>query len=135
MNPDELWTQPWMGELLIGIITLYIIWQLLQRYGHSKLEPFSIVVFFGALLLCAFSMNANGITVGIAILLLGFAGSNRVLLGLGIVSLLFYISSYYYLLDATLLDKSQTLFIIGFVMLSLRWLLLRKMPGRGKQNV
>lgn len=130
MVHDGLWTQPWMGELLIGIITLYIIWQLLQRYGHAKLDPFSIAVFLGALLLCAFSMQANGITVGIAILLLGFAGSNRVLLGLGVVSLLFYMSSYYYLLDATLLDKSQTLFIIGLVMLSLRWLIHRKMPSK-----
>ena len=51
------------------------------------------------------------------------------LLGLGIASLLFYISSYYYLLDATLFAKAQTLLIVGLVLLAVRWLMVRIMPG------
>ncbi len=71
-------------------------------------------------------------TAGMVVMLLGFAGGNRVLLGLGIVSLLFYISSYYYLLDATLLAKAQILLIVGLVLLAVRWLLLHPIPG-GKE--
>ena len=112
----------------MGVVTLYVVWHLLQRYGQSISERLSITALLGTLLLCAVSMEVQGITVGMVIILLGFAGANRVLLGLGIVSLLFYISSYYYLLDATLLDKSQTLLIVGLVLLIVRWLMLRILP-------
>ncbi|MDX8395649.1 MAG: DUF4401 domain-containing protein [Mariprofundaceae bacterium] len=127
-HPYEVWTQPWMGEVLISMVTLYVVWQLLQRYRHSVSETFSRLVLFGTLIVCAASMEANGITVGIMILLLGFAASNRMLLGLGVTSLLFYVSSYYYLLEATLLSKSMTLFALGLIMLLSRWLMLRIMP-------
>jgi len=59
---------------------------------------------------------------------LGYAGSNRVLQGLGITSLLFYISSYYYLMETTLLAKSQTLLVVGLVLLMIRWLLPYILP-------
>ena len=110
------------------MVTLYVVWHLLQRYGQAISERLSITALLGTLLLCAVSMEVQGITVGMFIILLGFAGANRVLLGLGIVSLLFYVSSYYYLLDATLLAKSQTLLIVGLVLLILRWLMLRILP-------
>lgn len=131
-NQPELWVQPWMGEVLAGVVTLYVVWQLLQRWGQAISGRLAITALMGTLLLCAVSMEAKGITVGMVIMLLGFAGGNRVLLGLGIVSLLFYISSYYYLLDTTLLAKAQTLLIVGLVLLAVRWLMLRITPG-GKE--
>ena len=79
-------------------------------------------------MLCLVSLEARGITVGLMILLLGFANSNRVLMGLGIIGLLFYISTYYYLLDTTLLNKSLSLLVIGAVLLAWRWSLLRFIP-------
>lgn len=123
-NQAAVWVQPWMGEVLAGAVTLYIVWQLLNRSGHFVSRNLSIMAILGTLLLCAASMKAQGITVGIVVILLGFAGSNRVLLGLGITSFLFYISAYYYLLDATLLAKSQTLFIVGLILLTLRWIMV-----------
>ncbi len=126
---------PWMGELLAGAVTLYVVWQILRRLRHGLSEPITIAALLGAALLAAVSMQAHGVTVGMLILVLGFAGSNRVLMGLGIISLLFYISSYYYLLHATLLEKSQTLLIIGLVLFAARWLLLHLAPeGRGVQH-
>jgi uncharacterized membrane protein len=127
-NQPELWVQPWMGEVLAGAVTLYVVWQLLQRHGQAISERLAIMALLSTLLLCAVSMEARGLTVGMVIMLLGFEGGNRVLLGLGIVSLLFFISSYYYLLDETLLAKAQTLLIVGLVHLTVRWLMLRIMP-------
>ena len=124
-NQLELLIKPWVGEVLIGVVTLYVVLRLLQRYGRGFSDRLSITVLLGTLILCAVSMKVQGITVGMVIMLLGFAGANRVLLGLGIVSLLFYISSYYYLLDATLLAKSQSLLIVGLVLLIVRWLMQR----------
>lgn len=131
-HPD-LWVRPWMGEAVAGVATLFVVWRLLQRQGQALVSRLAVTALAGTVVLCAVSMEARGITVGMVIILLGFAGGNRVLLGLGIASLLFYISSYYYLLDATLLAKSQTLLVTGLVLLILRWLLVRLMSGRGKE--
>jgi uncharacterized membrane protein len=128
LNQSGLWTKVWLGEVLIGAVTLYVVWHLLRRYNQTISARLSLTALLGALLLCAVSMKVQGITIGMVIMLLGFSGSNRVLLGLGITSLLFYISSYYYLLDMTLLDKSQSLFIIGLVLLIIRWLMLHILP-------
>ena len=124
-RPSELLVQPWMGDVLAGAVTLYVVWQLLRRRGMAISEWLSIAALLGTALLSAVSIEAQGITVGVVVLLLGFAGGNRVLLGLGIASLLFYISSYYYLLDATLLAKAQTLFVAGLILLATRWAMLR----------
>lgn len=130
----DLWIQPWMGELLAGAVMLYVVWHILRRLGHSLTEPITIAALIGTTLLAVASMEAQGITVGMLILLLGFAGSNRILMGLGTISLLFYISAYYYLLDTTLLDKAQTLLIVGLLLLAARWLLLRMIPANGEKQ-
>ena len=130
----EVWMQPWMGEVLAGVVTLYVVWQLLQRYGQGLSGQLAITALLGTLLIGAVSLEARGITVGMVIVLLGFIGGNRVLQGLGVLSLLFYVSSYYYLLDATLFAKAQTLLILGLVLLAVRWLLLRVFPATREIN-
>ncbi len=129
-NQSEFWATTWLGEILIGAVTLYLVLHLLQRYNQTIFSRLSITALLGALLLCGVSMEVQGITVGMVIMLLGFSCANRVLLGLGIISLLFYISSYYYLLDTTLLDKSQSLFIVGLALLIIRWVMLHILPGK-----
>jgi uncharacterized membrane protein len=122
------WAQPWLGELMIGVVTLYLVWSLLQKYEQPLKGRLSIITLFAILLICAVSITVQGITVGIAIVCLGYFCANRILLGLGIVSLLFYISSYYYLLDMTLMDKSLSLLIVGLILLFVRWLLSKVFP-------
>jgi len=124
-HQGEFSIQPWMGEVLAGAALVYVVWNLLQRHKHYLSDRLSIIVLVTSLVLSLVSVEANGITVGLVIVILGFAAGNRILLGLGVVSLLFYISSYYYLLDHTLLEKSQTLFFIGLALLIIRWVLLR----------
>lgn len=127
-----LWAQPWLGETIIGAVTIYVVWRLLQRYGQPIKSRQSMVALLATLLVCAISMQVQGITVGMVIVCLGFFGSNRVLAGLGIISLLFYISSYYYLLDTTLLNKSRSLVVVGLVLLFVRWFMLRIVPAQSK---
>ena len=125
---QEFFVHPWLGELMIGAVTLYVVWNLLQRYGQPVKGRLSITTLLATLLICALSMNVQGITVGMVIICFGFFCANRVLLGLGIGSLLFYISSYYYLLDTTLMEKSQYLLVVGLILLFVRWLMLRIFP-------
>lgn len=119
------WVPPWVGEILAGAVMIYVVWRLLRRRGKALSKPLSIGILIGALLFWGVSLESHGLSAGLMIILLGFGGSNRVLLGLGIAALLFYISSYYYLLETTLLFKSETLLMVGVVLLTLRWLMLR----------
>ena len=119
------WVPPWVGEMLAGAVMLYVVFKLLQRLGLRLADPVAMIALLGTLLFCGVSLEAYGITAGMTIILLGFAGSNRVLLELGIAALLFYMSSYYYLLEKTLLYKSGTLLLVGVVLLAVRWLMMR----------
>jgi uncharacterized membrane protein len=123
-HQTELLVSPWIGELLVAAVTLFVVWNILQRYNQAMFAPVPIMALLGTLLLCAASTQIQGITVGMVIMLLGFVGVNRTLLSLGIASLLFFISCYYYFLNTTLLDKSLTLLTVGLVLLAVRWLML-----------
>ena len=118
------WAKPWIGEVLSCTILLFVVWQLLKMYKVAMNSAIALVALASALVIGIASLEANGITVGLMIILLGFSASNRTLMGLGVVSLLFYVSSYYYLLDATLLEKSATIALIGVTLLLIRWALV-----------
>jgi len=115
--------KPWMGEVLCSVVLIFVVWQLLARYRVAIPGRFAHIVLAGSLLLSLASLKAPGISVGLVIILLGFANGNRIVAGMGIASLLFYISSYYYQLQTTLLLKSQTLFVIGIILILARWLM------------
>jgi hypothetical protein len=126
-RPDAVdWARPWMGELLVLATLLFVVWRLIARAGWEPREPRSMMALATAALIGGASLKAPGIAAGFIIVLLGFSNGNRVLWGLGIASLLLYVSGYYYLLDATLLFKSGVLAASGVVLLGARWLLLRR---------
>ena len=120
---------PWLDEFLNGVILLFVVWRLLVRRGLAATSPAGIAAIGGALALSGVSLYASGLSVGLAVLLLGFAGGNRVLFGIGIAALLSYVASYYYLLDTTLLVKSASLFAVGVVLLACRFAMLRLTGG------
>ena len=120
IKPYSLLAQPWLEELIITIAALYLVWSLLQRYRQEPLNRIFITALLATLLICLVSVNAPGVAVGMIIICLGFMGTNRVLIGLGIIALLFYISSYYYLLDTTLLVKSISMLAVGLVLFIIR---------------
>jgi uncharacterized protein DUF4401 len=125
------WAMPWMGEALVVAAFLFAIWTLLRRAGWTALESKSILSLAVAAALGAASFKAPGIAGGLMIAMVGFSNGNRLLAGLGIAALLYYVSSYYYLLDATLLAKAGVLAASGMVLLAARWLLLNViMPKR-----
>ena len=121
------WAPPWIGEVLCAAALLFVVWQLLKRYQVSLGSPQGIGALLGALALGVASLEANGITAGIMLLLLGFSSRHSLLMGLGTLALLFYLSSYYYLLDTTLLQKSFTLVILGALLMICRWGLVHRL--------
>lgn len=123
-EPD-IWTQPWMGELIFAVALVYLLWHLLRQAERPVSRAIQTGVYGGAGLLVLASLQAYGLTQGAVLLVLGFAIGNRLLMGLGVVSLLFSISSYYYLLEVTLLTKTLTLLVLGILLLAGRWLMQR----------
>jgi len=129
------WAMPWMGEALVVAAFLVAIGTLLRRAGWTMLESRSILSLAVAAALGAASFKAPGVAGGLMIAIVGFANGNRLLAGLGIAALLYYVSSYYYLLDATLLAKAGVLAASGVVLLGARWLLLNViMPERASAD-
>ncbi|HEY6720778.1 MAG TPA: DUF4401 domain-containing protein [Burkholderiales bacterium] len=125
-------TSLWIGEALVVAALLVSVGVMLRRTGWARREPRSVLALVAAAAIGAASFKAPGIAGGLMIVLLGFSNGNRVLLGLGIAALLFYVSGYYYLLDATLLVKSGVLMATGIVLLAARWLVLNLvMPKEG----
>jgi uncharacterized membrane protein len=121
---------PWMGELLAGAAILYVVWDILQRYRQSFSQPLTTLPLLGTAVVCGLSLEVPGLTVGILLVVLGFAGTNLLLLGLGITSLISFISFYYYLLDVTLIVKSGSLCVTGISLLVLRWCMLRVLSAK-----
>lgn len=125
MGNTTLWVKPWMGELLSLLVLIVVVWRLLARQGLGTPGSGLFVVLFATILVGALSFKAPGISIGFMIVLLGYAAGNRVLVGLGFASLLFYISTYYYTMETTLLYKSQILAATGVVLLAAQWVLAR----------
>lgn len=128
--------RPWMGELLVAAAALYLVWRLVEQERQHRGIPRRTVigVLAGTLLLCVAALEAQGITVGFVIMLLGFAAGNRMLLGLGLAALLFYVSAYYYTLEMTLLAKSLTLLTVGVLLLLCRWLMLNFLAPKKEEH-
>ena len=115
----------YLDELLLLFTMLYLVVTLLSRSQHRFPVKTKLAIIGATICLCLLSMEASGITIGFALLILGFSNSNKILQGLGITSLLFYISSYYYLLTLTLLEKSVILLMMGLFILAIRFALLK----------
>ncbi len=105
--------------LAAGVVLVYTVHRL---FGTVRAAAYATVV---ALLL----IPASGVASALLIILIGYGRAAPTLTGLGIAAGLGYLSHYYYLLSLTLLQKSLVLMATGFVLLTLRFLLFRKVPA------
>ena len=113
----------WVSVAIYIIALVFTVWQLLVANRVGLNTGFSKLVLLFALLLGLVTLNAPGIGVCLVILLVGFAHSNRVLVGLAISSLVVYSSTYYFMMEETLLYKSGLLLVVAALMLLGRFLL------------
>ena len=66
--------------------------------------------------------------LAVLMLLLGFTTGNRILMGVGLMALLAFVSRYYYYLQTSLLVKSMVLAVSGGLLLGARLVLHRMFP-------
>jgi len=123
LSGADAWS--WSDAVIGATVLVLTVGVLLRRTGCGLRTPHARIALLATLGVCAASFQAPGVTAGLLIVLLGFANANRVLLGLGLAALLATLGSYYYLLQATLLEKSLLLLATGSLLLAIRWGLSR----------
>ena len=132
----EPWFPYWLGSFLTGAVTLFVALSLLKAHHQPLTSSISLSVIISLLILSLVAIKIPSLLLGILIMILAFAHSNRLLLGLGIVSFLFSISAYYYYLEITLLQKALILGILGLVILIARWFIFHVLLShKGEKNV
>lgn len=117
--------QSWFGQFLTALALLAVVCGLRTSGGRWIPGVRSAVLVGCTAVLAAVSWQAPGVPVAVMLLLLGFAGGNRLLMGAGIAAGLAFASFYYYSLEMTLLDKSMVLAATGALVLAARWAGLR----------
>ncbi|PLX93998.1 MAG: DUF4401 domain-containing protein [Desulfuromonas sp.] len=133
-SPEANWfsqNAPWLGKALILLVFALVVVALLRRQQISVASRSGITVLLGTAVAVAAAVFAPGLGQALLILIVGFAASNRLLLGIGLLACGGFISNYYYLLAATLLEKSLLLLGMGALLLAARWLLRFWFPSAG----
>lgn len=111
-----------LAQGLLILASLYATYLIVKRYHIAPLAKPSLIIMSIVVILGLLSVYVSGLLATSLVIANAFANSQRVLLGLGILSLVSYIFWYYYQLDTTLLVKSGSMFIIGLAVLLLRGL-------------
>jgi hypothetical protein len=123
------------GPLLGRAVTAFLLaWTAIVLALREGLAPGGrgfLAVAGAAILFGLLSLDAPGLASATLILLLGFAAANRILLALGVLGLLGFVSHYYYSLHATLLEKSGLMAVTGLLLLAAYALLRFLWPSSG----
>lgn len=121
---------PEVGTLLVAVVFLAVTVQILRELAIDTTSREGLAILCCAALAMGVSFPAHGLAAALLLLILGFAGGNRVLFGLGLLAVASFLSHYYYQMRETLLFKSLILGATGVFLLGARWGLGRLFPGR-----
>ncbi len=116
----------YLAQALLTLASLYAAYLILKRYNIQLLSATGLIVIGATAVLGVVSIYVSGLLATSLIIVIAFANSQRVLLGLGIIALVSYIFWYYYQLDTSLLLKSASMLVVGIGLLLIRWLLIKR---------
>jgi uncharacterized membrane-anchored protein len=113
-----------ISSLLIALIFVNVALVLLKEYKIKFDSKSALLSFVAAIGLIIISFKIDGLSIGLLIVLLGFARHRLVLIVFGAFTVISFFSWYYYNLQATLLYKSIVLVLLGIAML-VAWFTLK----------
>ncbi|HMC93021.1 MAG TPA: DUF4401 domain-containing protein [Allosphingosinicella sp.] len=119
---------PLIGRVAAAAILVFVALSLARREGVARGSRLFVAVAAAALLTALVTIGAPGLASALLILLLGFAAGSRLLMAVGILSLLGFVSHFYYSLHATLLEKSGLMALAALLLIGIH-LALRRMPA------
>ncbi len=110
---DELLTPTvsfWLNQGLIAAIFIVVLHRISATFGADRTFKTKLGVLIAALLILAISYLVLGASAGFLLIMLGFMKQRKILVMLGVVFLLSFLSVYYYSLNWNFLYKSGLLF-------------------------
>lgn len=119
-----------LGTALVAVVFLATTVHILRELKIDPTSREGLAILCCAALAVGVSFPAHGLAAALLILILGFAGGNRVLSGLGLLAVASFLGHYYYQMRETLLFKSMILGATGVFLLAARWGLSRLFPAR-----
>ena len=131
---DILESTPQLSEACTGVLFLGLTISLLQR-NKEKISPIitacCVLISLGIAVLSYYAVGASSAA---ALILLGFANRNRILMVTGFITMFICITVYYYSLSITLLEKSFILAIFSGVLLYVQSVLKRNLVAKEKSH-
>ncbi|MFZ6820549.1 DUF4401 domain-containing protein [Undibacterium sp. Ji22W] len=129
-NGDAWWFKHgWrVAGTLVNLALLSTTLLVLRREGLRWTSFPALLAIVGALLLCSFGYVAPGLSHALLLILIAYSFGEKLLLGLGLLSLLSFLSHYYYQLQVSLLYKSIVLASLALFLLLVRWYLNHRFP-------
>lgn len=137
---DSWWLHnaDWVSALLNSAVLLYLVRQVAIEQGIQWGSKTGRLIMLAAVLLLFSALPVIGLSSAMLVLLVGYARQNKLLMVLGGLALLGFVSWYYYSLNTTLLNKSLILMAMGAVMLlayaTLKYLMAEKTTGATGSN-
>jgi len=107
----------WVSAVLNSMVLLYLVQHLVKEHGIQWGSKTGRLILLAAVLLLFSALPVIGLSSALLVLLVGYARQNKLLMVLGGLSILGFVSWYYYSLNTTLLNKSLILMVMGVVML------------------
>jgi len=118
----------WISESVVIVILASLLFKLIKQYEIGVFSLTGGILIASALFILFIDYYMVGISTSFLLIVIGFLKRRIVLMGLGLFSLLVFISGYYYYLEETLLIKSGMLIGLGGCFLMGYFVLLKLTP-------
>jgi len=118
----------WVKSVLVGAALIYTVHELLAAERVTTGSVTWNAAIASSVGVALVTLRAPGITSALLLLVVGFARGNRALFGVGVAALLWYLATFYYSLQTSLLWKSFALGMTGATLLLL-WAIARQLFG------
>jgi uncharacterized membrane protein len=129
-NADAWWFKHgwYLAGTLVNLALLSTTLLVLRREGVRWSSLPALLALSGTLILCGFGYVAPGLSPALLLILIAYSVGEKLLLGLGLFSLLSFLSHYYYQLQVSLLYKSIVLASLALLLLVVRCYLNHRFP-------
>lgn len=106
----------WLSSIVMILVTMYLVYSIIKINEINAVKN-KVMIYTLSTLILVSTILSPSISGAIVIILLSFLVNYKTGLAIGIISIIYFISQYYYDLNFTLLTKSIILFVSGIMFL------------------
>lgn len=121
----------WLSSIIMILVTIYLVYYIIKINEINSIINKLIICTLSTLILIT-TIGSPSILGAIIIILFSFLVNYKTGLAIGIISIIYFISQYYYDLSLTLLNKSIILFVSGIIFLLFYLFMTKKLSNDEK---